>query len=496
MVTLPARAGVFLTEESTLDAAPNLADFSRTYLLGTSTLGDEYVGQAIGIGSSDDFKNLFGSASALTLNNIDFYLQNTTIGLFFVKIKPSHVATVTLVGNTAGTYELIIEGISLSVVIPASPVPTAASVLNKIVTEINNHTSINQLVEAEFLLDNTGTPDYSTSSIRIRSKNGQTFTLTKNGTNITVTAVTLPNTFNYWDYLSAFDRVIQQHGESDLGFLLCPEAYYTLVNQYERTIVANRAEQTARTLKWWHPIDPGNPTIINHPIKAKTDAANATAIKGHSGYYYPYPFDTDQDDISPSIALAAYAMQLYASRGMQEPPAGTEFPLRGVGGLRYTLSNPQKNDLASSKVNILIYKNGIGYVIYDTYTRSTDPKFQMVSARIILNCLEKSIEKTIDSSGILFQSIGSRGSFFIKLRAIIENVVGIYYGKGALFGATPEQAYRVRCDLSVQTPADLQNGTVTALLYVIPAATARQVNTIVYPLTIGNLDNVLAQLGF
>jgi hypothetical protein len=246
-------------------------------------------------------------------------------------------------------------------------------------------------------------------------------------------------------------------------------------------------EQTARSLYWFAAIDPGNPTLINHPIQAKNDAANYTAINGHSAYYYPYFLDVDTDHVSPSIMMCAYALQLYATRGIQEPPAGTAYPLRGIGGVQYKLSDTQKNDLATAKINICIYKNGVGFVIYDTLTRSINPKFKMISARIILNCIEKSVQQTIDISGLLFQSIGSTGVFFVKLRSVIENVVSIFYADGALFGATPEAAFYIQCDATIQKASDLEQGVVNALLYLVPSATARQINTVVYPITIGGI---------
>jgi len=82
--------------------------------------------------------------------------------------------------------------------------------------------------------------------------------------------------------------------------------------------------------------------------------------------------------------------------------------------------------------------------------------------------------------------------FYVKLRSVIENVLAIYYNNGALYGATPELAYAVRCDQTIQNPADLQAGIVTALIYIVPALTARQLSLVVYPIQIGGIQSALA----
>jgi uncharacterized protein len=492
LTSLPARAGVFITENGSLSTSTVVTLFSRVYYFGSSTLGDGLTNVPTAIGSLDEFATLFGSSIAINLNNIDCYLKNTTRGLYFCKVKPAPVASITIPTATAGVYDVTIGGVNQTVTIAASPTPTQQSIVTALINAINNNTSLNQIVEAENVLDNSGNPVYTNGEIRIRSKNGATFTLTKNGTNLNVTTVTIPATLNYWDYLSAIDAVAQTEVESPLGFISCPEAFYTLVNQSERTIVGNRLENIARRMRWFAVLDAGSPTIVDHPIKAKADALAYTAPQGHSAYYYPYGVDLDGDDISPSVILTTHALRSYEVYGIDKPPAGaSDLATEGISKLRYTLSDSQKNDLAQAKINIIIFKSGVGFLPYDTLTRAVDKKYKMISSRIVLNCVERSVYESIDISGIAFQSNRSKGILYIKLRAVIENVLAAFYDAGALYGATPELAYAVQCDESLQSNAALEEGIVRAAVYLSTAGTARQVETVVYPINIGGLQTAL-----
>lgn len=495
ITALPARAGVF-TSIDTAGAPPaNLSLVSRCYYLGTSSLGDAYTGTPVAIGSMDDFTNLFGSSTALNLNTIEAYLSNTTQGLCFVKVKPTPVATVTASTIAAGNYELVINGEVITVVIPANPAPTAQSVVTAIVNAINNNVAVNQTVEAEFLLSGSGVPTFSPADFRIRSKTGAVFTLTKNGTNLTVTTVAAPGTLNYWDWLTALDQLKNSERESPLGFITISEAYYTVTSQHERSIIGNRHEQTARTLGWYALIDPGNPTLIDHPTKAKVDAAALVAPQGHSAYYYPYLVDDDQDDVAPAPMVAQFALQRYARSGIGEPPAGSTFPFKGINRTRFTMNDAQLDDMAQSRINVMILKSGIGVVPFDCLTRSVDPNFKFINTVVVMNCLERSINRAIDVSGLLFRKIGSRGVFFTQLRAVIEAVCGAFYDAGDFYGTVPEDAYAILSLAQAQDPDSLEAGIVVADIYAVPAVTARQVKATIFRVKIGGIPAVLLTQG-
>jgi phage tail sheath protein FI len=162
-----------------------------------------------------------------------------------------------------------------------------------------------------------------------------------------------------------------------------------------------------------------------------------------------------------------------------------------VARLRYTLSKAQQGDLAQSRINTLLYKNGVGFVPGDTLTRSTDPNFRFIHTRVIFNCLERTIYKTLDASGLLHESIGGRNLFYLRLKMTVEGVVARFYDGGALYGITADGAYAVNCDETIQNNADLEAGIVNVDVYAVPAANARQIRNTVYRVQIGNIPQAL-----
>jgi hypothetical protein len=441
----------------------------------------------------DEFTSLFGSSSAITLATLTAYFQNLKRALYFVKVAPNPIGIVTLGITAPGTYGLTIGGVAISVSIPASPPPTAQSVIETLIAEINNNTTINQLVQAEYRLNGAGLPVYA--DFFLRSKDGNIFSLTSAGPNLVAGAVAAPATLGYLDWVAAIDRLRATEEESDLGFLVCPQAFYSLTNQFERTVVGNAMEQSCRSLGWMALIDPGAPSVVDHPIRAKLDAAGYTAIRGHSAYYYPYLKNASVADVAPSAMVAAFALQCYENLGIQKPPAGSNYPFRGIAKVAFQLTQSQRDDLATARINTILFKAGVGFVPGDTLTRSIDPNFKMISTRVIMSCIERTIQQTLDVSGLLFESVGGSGLFFIRLKQLLEGVLARFYEGEALYGDRPEDAYSVKCDASIQQSADLEAGIVNSEIFVVPAATARQIRGVVFRVPIGNIPQALLGRG-
>ena len=490
LTSLPPRAGIFVYEQTAGPTPPALALYRRTYLLGSASMGDG--GEAIPIGSLDDFDNTFGSKSAIVRNSIEAYLKNTKQGLFYRRVLPYPVLKVTLI-DASPTFSLEINSVALTV--PRTTGSTLATLLASLVTTINDTEALNTVVEAEFELDDAGAHVFSNAFFWLRSKNGKPITVTNlQG----MTVKTTSDELKYWDYLRTLEDLAEDMGEEPLGFVCCPQAFYELTHQHERTVVGNTLEAAARQLGWMALLDPGHPDLITSPLKAKADSDAYVAPRGHSAYYFPYAVDSDDDDVAPSVLVAAFAMQRYEQEGIHKPPAGPGYPFIGISGLRYALKGSRLSKsasdldfLASNRINPLLYKRGVGFVPFDSYTRSTNTNFRHISTRVILSIIERSIQDTLDSSGLLFDAIGSRGIFFLKIKNTIEGVLARFYEGDALYGIRPEDAYTVICDSSIQDSADLEQGIIHADVYCVPAGTARQIRVNVFRVQIGKMNQAL-----
>ena len=484
---LPARPGIFLFEDTAGTTPAATALYTRTYFVGTSSTGAYLTPTALG--SIDDLTNLFGSTPAITRNTIAAYLANTLQGLYFIRVPIASVSAVTVNSATPGAIaSLTISGVTISYTVASTD--TVPKVIDALINAVNNSALLNTEFLAHHDIDGSGINNYANSLFYIRAVNGGTFTIS-GSTSITTAVSAANSTPGRWDFIGAIQALQYSQKSGDLGFIVCPEAFYNQAALYDRNAIANTMEQTARALRWMALIDPANPSIVNHPRLVAAEFANCSAVIGHMAAYYPYSTDTNNNDISSAALTAAFALQKYAALGIQEPPAGIKYPFNSIGGLEFTLSDPQKDFLASSQVNAILFKRGVGYVPFDAQTLSLNPDYKMISTRVILNCIERTIFDTINNSDYLFRSIGSRGLFYLTLKNTILGILHEFYDGGALYGNLPGDAYAVRCDASIQTPAFLEKGIIVAQIFAVPAVTVRQISGIVFRVEIGGIPTAL-----
>lgn len=468
---------------------PLVAIYQRLYLVIYNTMTTQAVpaGEFATVGTMDDFVNLFGSSDAIVLDSIEVFLQNFPQGLYVARATPSNYTSVTVTAS-AGAKTLTINGTTITFTPDASP--TLQEIVTGFVNLINDEEAINLDVEAEYFLNSDGTPNYTGGQFRLRGKRGSTITAT-GSTGVTVAASATPTTMQYWDWMGAL-KDLTKYDSEPLGFLACPQAFLNLTNQFERTQVGNTMEEVCRSLSWFGYIDPHAPATINHPRLAKTDSAGYIATEGHTAYTYPYFVNRDSDLVAPSVAISAVALRRYQSRGIQEPPAGTECVIDGVSGVQFTLNQAQKIDLADANVNINVFYQGIGSMPYDTLTRSQDPAFLMINTRIILSCFQRTLRDTLRQSKLLFRAIDGPGRFYSLLRLTVTGVCDLFYRAGALYGVKPGDAYYVQCDAAMQDAVNLENGIVNFNVFLVPVPISRRIRGYTYRVQIDQLAQTVA----
>jgi hypothetical protein len=472
---------------------PVVAVYSRCYLLITATATVVNPLEFVAVGSMDDFTNLFGSSEALILNSVENYLENFDQGLYVARIVPAAIATVTIGTLTpSATYTVTINGTAIPFTLDATP--TMAEAVLAAITAINNTEATNLAVEAEPNLNTDGTPNYSTGVFRLRSKKSAAFTAT-GSTNVTVGAITTPATPQYWDCMAAFKEIERLYDDEALGFLCAPQAFYNTLNQFERTQIGNSMAEHARALRWVALLDPHQPSIIDHPRKAKADAAGYIAPQGHSYYSWPYFIDRDSDYVAPSTAIASVGLRRYFEQGIQEPPCGPRCVLNGISRVAYKLDKTQKIDLAEANVNINVFERGRGAMPYDDLTRSTNPAFEAINGVVVLNSFVETVERTFRASDLVHTSVDSRGKYYLQVQLLLTGVCQLFYEAGCLYGIRPGDAYRVECTADMQNATNLEQRIVVARTYLVPVPTARRVRLYIYRVAIDQMNAAIAIVG-
>ncbi|CAN7528439.1 phage tail sheath subtilisin-like domain-containing protein [Pseudorhodoferax sp. LjRoot39] len=186
--------------------------------------------------------------------------------------------------------------------------------------------------------------------------------------------------------------------------------------------------------------------------------------------YYPWVVVANplaragRDDIPREIALppSGFVTGIYArndvQRGVHKAPANEVV----TGALRFELdiNFAQQELLNPLGVNCLRYLSGRGYRVWGARLVSSDPEWKYVSDRRYFNYLESSIDR--GTQWAVFEPNGER--LWANVRQTISDFLYNEWRNGALLGATAEQAYFVRCDRSVMTQNDLDNGRLVCLI--------------------------------
>nr|WP_145552504.1 phage tail sheath subtilisin-like domain-containing protein [Variovorax boronicumulans] len=190
----------------------------------------------------------------------------------------------------------------------------------------------------------------------------------------------------------------------------------------------------------------------------------------HAALYYPWVVVANplarpgREDIPREIALppSGFVTGIYArndvQRGVHKAPANEVV----TGALRFEIdiNFAQQELLNPLGVNCLRYLSGRGLRVWGARLVSSDPEWKYVSDRRYFNYLESSIDR--GTQWAVFEPNGER--LWANVRQTIADFLYNEWRNGALLGSTAEQAFFVRCDRSVMTQNDLDNGRLVCLI--------------------------------
>ena len=162
--------------------------------------------------------------------------------------------------------------------------------------------------------------------------------------------------------------------------------------------------------------------------------------------------------LPPSGFICGIYARNDALRGVWKAPAN--LVVRGALRFEIDINSAQQQLLNPVGVNCLRYLTGRGYRVWGARTAASDPEWRYVSVRRYFNYLESSIE--CGTQWAVFEPNGER--LWANVRQAVSDFLYSEWRKGALQGATPREAYFVRCDRSTMTQNDLDNGRLVCLI--------------------------------
>lgn len=154
------------------------------------------------------------------------------------------------------------------------------------------------------------------------------------------------------------------------------------------------------------------------------------------------------------------------TRGVYKAPANEV--VQGLTRFEANINKPRNDVLNPEGINALRFFEGRGNRVWGARTMSSDPEWIYVNVRRLFIYLERSIDVSMQYA--VFEPNNQR--LWENIRRTVEDFLYVQWLAGALLGATPEEAYFVRCDRTTMTQNDLDNGRLICLIGVAPTKPA------------------------
>jgi phage tail sheath protein FI len=187
--------------------------------------------------------------------------------------------------------------------------------------------------------------------------------------------------------------------------------------------------------------------------------------------YYPWievmdPLTNQPMLVPPSGHVAGVWCRTDASRGVHKAPANEV--VMGVNGLGFQVTQGEQGGLNKVGINCIRSFPGRGIRIWGARTLSSDPEWRYVNVRRLFNYIAESIMEGTQWS--VFEPNDER--LWMQLRIAASNFLTRTWREGALFGATPEQAFFVKCDAETNPPDVIEAGQVICEIGIAPVKPA------------------------
>lgn len=172
-------------------------------------------------------------------------------------------------------------------------------------------------------------------------------------------------------------------------------------------------------------------------------------------------------DMPPSGHMAGIWARTDTERGVHKAPANEV--VRGAVGLELQLTQGEQAILNPNGVNCIRTFPGQGIRVWGARTLSTvDSSWRYINVRRLFNYMEKSIGQ--GTSWAVFEP--NDLDLWQRLKRNINAFMRGLWNEGALFGATPDQAFYVKCDETTNTPDQIDAGMVVVEIGACPVKPA------------------------
>jgi phage tail sheath protein FI len=166
--------------------------------------------------------------------------------------------------------------------------------------------------------------------------------------------------------------------------------------------------------------------------------------------YYPWIKISGPDGKPMSVPPCGHIAGIWArndaERGVHKAPANEV--IRGVLEPATEITKGEQDTLNPSGINCIRTFTGRGVRIWGARTLSSDAAWRYINVRRLFNYVEKSIEN--GTQWVVFEPNDTR--LWSAVRRDVNSFLTTVWRDGALFGATPSEAFFVKCDAELNPP--------------------------------------------
>jgi phage tail sheath protein FI len=191
----------------------------------------------------------------------------------------------------------------------------------------------------------------------------------------------------------------------------------------------------------------------------------------YAALYYPWVYFYDQQLrqprlMPPSGAMAGIWARNDANRGVHKAPANEI--VAGALDLEVSVNRVEHDDLNPAGINVIRAFPGRGIRVWGARTLSSDPSWRYLNVRRLFNYIEGSI--LVGTQWVVFEP--NDLDLWQRIRRTLNAFLLRVWRDGALFGATPEQAFYVKCDAETNPPEVVDAGQVIVEIGICPVKPA------------------------
>ena len=191
----------------------------------------------------------------------------------------------------------------------------------------------------------------------------------------------------------------------------------------------------------------------------------------YAALYWPWikvsdPATGNNIFVPPSGHMAGIWARSDATRGVHKAPANEV--VRGTIALETKITKAEHDLLNPEGINCIREFSGLGIRVWGARTISSDQSWRYLNVRRLFNYIEESVLE--GTQWVVFEP--NDMDLWARVRRTINAFLLGVWRSGALFGATPEEAFYVKCDAENNPPESVDAGRLICEIGIAPVKPA------------------------